>query len=197
MFLPIAEEHGLLWEIDRWVVGRAIAILGERARAGSETTLLVKISQASLQDDTLAQYISEQLAAHKVAGKRLVLQLPESKVFTHLRAAQEFRAAVAKAGVRVGLEQFGTGLNSSQLLTHFAPALVKIDRAFIQDLASNVENQKKIREISENAAAQGAQTIAEFVQDAGSMTFLFSSGVDFVQGHFLAAAGPEMDYDFA
>ncbi|HVQ32444.1 MAG TPA: EAL domain-containing protein, partial [Lysobacter sp.] len=103
---------------------------------------------------------------------------------------------VKKFGCRVGLEQFGTGLNSFQLMQHFEPALVKIDRAFIQDLAANPDNQQKIREMSQRASEQGAQTIAEFVQDAGSMTFLFTSGVDFVQGHFLAAAGPEMDYDF-
>ncbi|BCT91119.1 GGDEF-domain containing protein [Lysobacter helvus] len=196
MFLPIAEEHGLLWEIDRWVVGRAIQVIAERARLRKETTMLVKITQASLQDDTLARYIGEQLAVHKVPGSRLVLQLPESKVFTHLKQAQAFRAAVAAFGTRVGLEQFGTGLNSFQLMQHFEPALVKIDRAFIQDLASNPENQAKIREMSARVAETGAQTIAEFVQDAGSMTFLFSSGVDFVQGHFLAAAGPEMDYEF-
>jgi EAL domain-containing protein (putative c-di-GMP-specific phosphodiesterase class I) len=117
-------------------------------------------------------------------------------VFTHLSQAQAFRTAVAARGVRVGLEQFGTGLNSFQLMQHFEPALVKIDRAFIQDLAANPDNQQKIREMSQRASEQGAQTIAEFVQDAGSMTFLFTSGVDFVQGHFLAAAGPEMDYDF-
>jgi diguanylate cyclase (GGDEF)-like protein/PAS domain S-box-containing protein len=196
MFLPIAEEHGLLWEIDRWVVRRAIAVIAERARQKIDTTLLVKITQASLQDETLAKFIAEQLAANKITGERLVLQLPESKVFTHLKQAQDFRASVKRLGCRVGLEQFGTGLNSFQLMQHFEPALVKIDRAFVQDLASNPDNQAKIREMSEKAAAQGAQTIAEFVQDAGSMTFLFSSGVDFVQGHFLAAAGPEMDYDF-
>ena len=196
MFLPIAEEHGLLWEIDRWVVQRGIQVIAERARQRKDTTLLVKITQASLQDDTLPRFIAEQLAAHKVDGNRLVLQLPESKVFTHLSQAQAFRAAVAARGVRVGLEQFGTGLNSFQLMQHFEPALVKIDRAFIQDLAANPDNQQKIREMSQRASEQGAQTIAEFVQDAGSMTFLFTSGVDFVQGHFLAAAGPEMDYDF-
>ncbi|HKN78008.1 MAG TPA: EAL domain-containing protein [Lysobacter sp.] len=196
MFLPIAEEHGLLWEIDRWVVRRAIAVIADRARQKSDTTLLVKITQASLQDETLAKFIAEQLAANKMTGERLVLQLPESKVFTHLKQAQDFRASVKRLGCRVGLEQFGTGLNSYQLMQHFEPALVKIDRAFVQDLASNPDNQAKIREMSAKAAAQGAQTIAEFVQDAGSMTFLFSSGVDFVQGHFLAAAGPEMDYDF-
>ena len=108
-FLQIAEEHGLLWEIDRWVVGRAIAVIGERAKAGQPTTLLVKITQASLADDSLARYVGEQLAQHGVSGEHLVLQLPEAKVFTNLRAAQEFAAAVARHGCRVGLEQFGVG----------------------------------------------------------------------------------------
>ena len=89
-------------------------------------------------------------------------------MFTHLKQAQAFRAAVSEFGCRVGLEQFGTGLNSFQLMQHFEPALVKIDRAFIQDLAANPENQAKIREMSARAAEQGAKTIAEFVQDAGS-----------------------------
>src|SRR5690606_16103092 len=83
-FLQIAEEHGLLWEIDRWVVGRAIADIGERLRGGHRTTLLVRINEVSLQDDSLLQHIREQLAKHGAEGHLLVLQLPESKVFTHL-----------------------------------------------------------------------------------------------------------------
>lgn len=195
-FLQIAEEHGLLWEIDRWVVGRSIAVIGERLRAGKRTTVLAKITQASLQDNTLQQFIAEQLAKHGADGSLLVLQLPESKVFTHLRAAQEFQAAVAPHGVRVGLEQFGVGLNSFQLLTHFDAALLKIDRSYMDDLPNNPEHQKRIREISEKARELGKTTIAEFVQDAGSMSFLFSAGIDYAQGYFLAPAGPEMDYEF-
>ena len=195
-FIPIAEEHGLMWEIDRWVVGRAIAVIAERGRAGKRTTLLAKITQASLQDDTLVKYIGEQLAAHGVKGEHLVLELSEAKVFTHLRAAQQFCAAVAKLGCRVCLEQFGAGLNSFQLLSHFEPAMVKIDAGFVQDLLGNAENQAKIREIADKAQEAGIQAIAEHVQDAGSMTFLFSSGVDYVQGYFLAMPGPEMNYEF-
>lgn len=195
-FLPIAEDRGLMWEIDRWVVGRAIAVIAERARAGRQTTLMVKITPASLQDETLVQFIGEQLAAHKVPGERLILELPESKVFTHLRAAQQFRQAVGKLGVRMSLERFGAGLNSFQLLGHFEPAMVKIDRDFMQDLTTNQEHQKRLREIAQKVAESGKKTIAEFVQDANSMTFLFSCGVDYVQGHFLAPAGPEMNYEF-
>ena len=195
-FLQIAEEHGLLWEIDRWVVGRAIAVIGERLRAGKRTTLLVKISEVSLQDDSLVHHIIEQLAQHGAEGGLLVLQVPESKVFTHLKAAQTFQQAVAKMGVRVGLEQFGSGLNSFQLLSHFDAAFLKLDRSFMDDLAGNAEHQARIREIAGKAHEAGKQTIAEYVQDAGSMTVLFGAGIDYAQGHFLAAAGPEMDYDF-
>ncbi|HEY5802367.1 MAG TPA: GGDEF domain-containing response regulator [Lysobacter sp.] len=195
-FLPIAEEHGLLWEIDRWVVGRAIAVIGERMRAGKQTTILVKITQASLQDNTLQQFIQEQLTRQGADGGLLVLQLPESKVFTHLRAAQEFQAKVAQFGVRVGLEQFGVGLNSFQLLSHFDAALLKIDRSYMEDLTGNPDHQQRIREIADKARELGKLTIAEFVQDAGSMSVLFGAGIDYAQGNFLAAPGPVMDYEF-
>ena len=195
-FLPIAEEHGLLGEIDRWVIGRAIRLIADRQRVNRRTRLLVKITQASLQDETLAQYISEQLKIHGVDGRLLVLQIPESKVFTNLRAAQQLQSAVAQFGVRVGLEQFGIGLNSFQLLSHFDAAFIKIDRSFMQDLAANPDNQQRVREFASKAQELGKQTIAEHVQDAGSMTTLFSAGIDYAQGHFLAPAGPEMDYEF-
>lgn len=195
-FLQIAEEHGLLWEIDRWVVGHAIADIGERLRSGRRTTLLVRINEVSLQDDSLLQHIREQLAKHGAEGQLLVLQLPESKVFTHLKAAQAFQQRVAEFGVRVGLEQFGSGLNSFQLLSHFNADTLKLDREFTEELASSPEHQERVREIAAKAREMGKQTIANFVQDAGSMSILFGAGIDYAQGHFLAHAGPNMDYDF-
>lgn len=196
-FLQIAEEHGLLWEIDRWVVSRAIADIGERLRGGHRTTLLVRINEVSLQDDSLLQHIREQLAKHGAEGHLLVLQLPESKVFTHLKAAQAFQERAAALGVRVGLEQFGSGLNSFQLLSHFNADMLKLDRAFTEELATSPEHQERIREIASKARELGKQTIANFVQDASSMTILFGAGIDYAQGHFLAQAGPQMDYDFS
>jgi multidomain signaling protein FimX len=195
-FLQIAEEHGLLWEIDRYVIGHTIATIGQRISAGKPTTLLVKISQASLNDDSLVRYIGEQLVAHGVPGEYLVAQLPEAKVFTHLKAAQEFAAAMGKLDCRIALEQFGAGLDSFQLLAHLKPNLIKIDRSFVEELPKNVANQERIREIANKARELGIRTIAEFVSDAASMSILFSAGVDYVEGQFLAGAGPDMGYDF-
>ncbi len=195
-FLQIADEHGMLPEIDRYVVDHAIALIAQQQSQGKPTTLLVKISQASLADDALARRIGEQLAAHKLSGEYLCLQLQEAKVFTHLHDVQAFAAAVNQYGCRIGLEQFGAGLDSFQLLTHVQPQLLKIDRSFIEDLPKNNENQQRVRDIARKARDLGILTIAEFVQDAASMSILFSAGVDYVEGHFLATAGPEMNYDF-
>ena len=195
-FLQIAEEHSLLAEIDRAVLSQAITAIGQRIASNRPTTLLVKVSQAALDDTGLAEFIGQQLQAHGVPGEYLVLQLPEAKVFTHLKATQAFADALGRFDCRLSLEQFGMGLDSFQLLAHLKPNLVKIDRSFIEDLPRSTDNQNRVREIANRARELGIRTIAEHVQDAASMSILFSSGVDYVQGFFLATPGPSMNYDF-
>ncbi|MBS0194934.1 MAG: EAL domain-containing protein [Proteobacteria bacterium] len=195
-FLPIAEEHGLLDDVDRWVVARAIEVLAERKKAGRQTTLMVKVTPASLQEGGFETLIVDLLKKHGVPGDRLILEIPETKVFTNLRATQDLQKSVHALGVRLALEQFGTGLNSFQMLSHIDADFLKIDRSFSADLAKSPENQKKMREMTEEGHRMGKQVIAEFVQDAGSMSALFSIGVDYVEGHFLAAAGADMNYEF-
>jgi len=195
-FLQIAEDNGMLPEIDRYVASRAIAAIAQRLRAGQPTTLLVKVSQASLDGDAFADFVGAQLAEQQVPGEYLVLQLPESKVFTHLKAAQAFAARIGRFDGRFALEQFGVGLDSFQLLSHLQPHLLKLDRSFTDDLPGNSENQQRIGEIARRAREFGIRTIAEFVQDAASMSILFGAQIDYVQGNFLAAAAPGMQYDF-
>ncbi len=195
-FLSIAEEHGLLDDIDRWVVTRAIEVLAERKKAGKQTTVMVKVSPASLQEGGFEDLITQQLKKHGVPGDRLILEIPETKVFTNLRATQDLQKAIHPLGCRLALEQFGTGLNSFQMLGHIDAAFLKIDRSFTSDLAKSPDSQKKMREITTEGHRLGKQVIAEFVQDAGSMSALFSIGVDYVEGHFLAGAGPDMNYEF-
>src|SRR5690606_35023151 len=111
-FLQIAEEHSLLGEIDRAVLSHAITAIGQRIASNRPTTLLVKVSQAALDDPGLADFIGHQLQAHGVPGEYLVLQLPEAKVFTHLKATQAFADAIGRFDCRLSLEQFGMGLDS-------------------------------------------------------------------------------------
>ncbi|WP_426805746.1 EAL domain-containing protein, partial [Stenotrophomonas sp. SrG] len=171
-FLGIAEEHGLLADINRWVVAHAISVLGERERAGHATHMMVKITPESFNDPQMVATIRRELQAHGVPGERLWLHAPEAKVFTHLRNAQQFLADVAPLGCRIGLEQFGSGLDSFQLLAHFQPQFLKLDRDFTSDFARTRENSEKIAEITTRAQEANIRTIAEFVADNGSMSLL-------------------------
>lgn len=196
IFLPLAEEHGLLADINRWVVRQAIRVLGERKRAGHATHISVRVSPESFSDPQYLATIKQELAAQDVAGSQLQLQVPEAKVFTHLRSAQQFLADVSALGCRVGLEQFGSGLDSAQLLAHFKPAFIKLDRSFTADFSQVREQQGKIEAITTRAAEDNIVTIAEFVSDAPTMSQLFTAGVHFVQGEFVGPVQAQMDFDF-
>jgi EAL domain-containing protein (putative c-di-GMP-specific phosphodiesterase class I) len=78
-FMQIAEEHGLLVEIDRWVVGHAIGVLGERLKSGKPATLLVRISQDSLGDDSFARHVADTLLARGVPGDRRCCNCPNPR----------------------------------------------------------------------------------------------------------------------
>lgn len=196
VFLDIAEEHGLIADIDLWVVEHAIKAIGERQRAGHATHVVVRIGPESFANPRMVSLIREQLAAQHVPGEQLWLQAQESKVFTHLKNAQQFLADVSAFGCKVGLGEFGSGLDSFQLLAHFQPGFLRLDRGISAEVATSKESQEKIREITGRAGEAGIVTMTEFVADAASMSVLFSAGVDYVQGDFVAPAGPAMNFEF-
>lgn len=195
-FIGIAEEHGLLPEIDRWVVSHAIEKIAEARRAGQQPRLMLKISPESFQDDRLLLLIAQKLAVHDVPGELLWLQMPEARISTQLRAAGEFAARASQFGCRVGLEQFGTGVDSFRLLAHFRPAFVRIDRSLTQDLPTQPELQQKLGEITARARNENIATVVGFVEDAQALSALFNADVDYVQGHFISAPGAAMNFDF-
>ncbi|BBD80404.1 EAL domain-containing response regulator [Aerosticca soli] len=184
-FLPIAEKHGLTVAIDRWVIDRALDALKAREMQGVKTTFFVKLAAATLQDEATLPWLAERMARARLRHGRLVLETTESKVMTLLRPAQAFIAAWKGMGGGFALEQFGSGLNSFQLLRHVDADYLKIDRSYMAQLPRHPEHQQKITEICQQARELGKLTIAEWVEDAASTSLLFACGVDFVQGNFL------------
>jgi len=184
-FMPIAEKHNLNSAIDRWVLDKAIGALQAREGQGQQTTFFIKLTAASLQDESLLPWLEQRLGNAALKNGRVVLEMTESKVMTLLRPAQEFVKGWKKVGGYFALEQFGSGLNSFQLLNHIDADYLKIDRSYMAELPRHPENQKKVAEICQQARDLKRQTIAEWVEDATSTSLLFACGVDFVQGNFL------------
>lgn len=195
-FMPIAEEHGMMGRIDRWVIQRAIANIATRRRENKNTRLFVKINTETLQDPSFSKWIASNLKQADIPAQNLVLALPESTAFTNLKTLQELHTTLSELGCGFCLEHFGLGLNPFQLLNHVSADYLAIDRSLIEDLGKNTENQEKVRQIIDHAAEQGRKTIATGVQDASTMTVLFTSGIDYVMGNFLSAPNREMNFDF-
>jgi len=196
-FMPIAEQNGLMPGIDRWVISSAIKALAEREKAGHKTTFFVKLTPQSLDDQTLLPWIAQQLKNARLRGDALVFEMPESKVVTSLKPARAFVNGLKQLHCGFALEQFGSGLNSFQLLKHVDATYLKLDRSFMAELPKHKENQEKIKELCDQAHHAGKLTVAEFVEDAASMSILFSCGVNFVQGNFLQEPEKIMAYETA
>ncbi len=195
-FLPIAEQHGLMPAIDRWVISNAIRALSEREHAGRKTTFFIKLTPQSLEDQSLLPWLALQLKNSRLRGDALVFEMPESKVVTNLKPARAFLKGLEQLHCGFALEQFGSGLNSFQLLKHIPAHYLKVDRSFMADLPKSKENQERIKSICEQARSADKLTIAEFVEDATSMSILFTCGVNFVQGNFLQEPEQVMAYEF-
>ncbi len=196
IFLPVAERNGMLAAIDRWVIGEAIRSAVAREKAGHTTRFFVKLSAASLDDPGLLKWIAQQMAEARLPGDTLVFEMAESTIVTNLKTAREFLKGLESIKSAFALEQFGLGLNSFQLIRQIPVRYLKIDRNFMVGLPANKENENKIRDICVQAKHAGKLTIAEFVEDAASMTILFGCGVNFVQGNFLREPERTMSYDF-
>lgn len=203
-WMAAAGEAGLLWEVDRWRVARAIADIDMRARLGHDTHMLVSISSASIQDDSLVQLISSEMARYPAlagrGGERLTLMLPENQISTHLKLAQAFRLKMSNLGVVVGLDHFGGGMGGQgidpiQILAHFGADRLRLTHDLVVGLVDQGRTQP-IRALLTQVKAEKREILAGGVESAGTMSALFNAGVDYAQGTFLAHVSSKMDHEF-
>ncbi len=181
-FLSVAERHGLMPRVDRWVLHEAILQLS--SADNNSQCFMVKVSTSSLLDPKLASWLALQIKQHPFDPRRLVLEMREDSVMTHLRPAKQFARVVKTIGCRIALERFGVGLNSFQILDHVDADFLKLDRTFSADLPRNVENQQHVRDICQRAQDLHKETIAEWVEDVASVSLLFGFSTSYVQGNF-------------
>ncbi|MDZ3822242.1 MAG: EAL domain-containing protein [Pseudoxanthomonas sp.] len=182
-FLPAAQQSGLMPQIDRWVVSHALRKLASYGK--KPPTFFVSLSAETLEDETFAGWLAEQVRQHRVSGERLVLQLSESEAATSVKQLKTLLGHLSQLHIAFAIKDFGAGLASYQLLKHVPAQYLKVDKNYLSDFAGNTEFQKKVTEICEKAHASGMMVIAPHVADMASVSVLYQCGVNFVQGNFL------------
>jgi len=196
-FLPAAEHAELMPEIDRWVIEQAMQKLSLQQANNNQTKFFIKLTGASLCDNTLLPWISEKMKEQRLSGDSIIFELDETSAVMHLTQAKAFINGVKQLNCLVVLDHFGSGLNSIKNLKHLDANYLKIDGSLISNLANDEQNQETVQSIIQTAHSMGKLTIAEFVQDANSLALLWQFGVNYIQGHFMQEPSTELDYDFS
>ncbi|MCB0859208.1 MAG: EAL domain-containing protein [Solirubrobacterales bacterium] len=188
-FLPTAERHDLVQELDSWVIRKAISTL---AGLDAETCprLQINLSGRTVGDPKLPGFVQSELERTGVDPANLIFEVTETSAIGNMTRAQEFSARMNELGCGFALDDFGTGFASFYYLKHLAFDYVKIDGEFVQNLASDPVNRLLVKALVEISRGMGKQTVAEQVEDARTLGMLREFGVDFVQGHFLGRPRP-------
>ncbi|MBL4898016.1 MAG: GGDEF domain-containing response regulator [Colwellia sp.] len=196
-FFPAAERCGLSGDIDRWVITNALKRMSDAQGKGKKTTFFVKLTGGSFVDPGLLQWLAEQIKSSKAAADRLVFEVKEESVVTHLKEAKVFIKGLEQLQCKFCLDDFGTGLNPFLLLKHIKVHYLKVHPAFMDNLSQTEQNQKSLKDIADKATETGIETIVQHVEDAASMSTLWTMNVNYIQGHFLQEPTAEMNYDFS
>ena len=189
-FLPAAERYGLIRELDRRVLERVIALLGDPAAAPPAAgelpaRIAVNLSALSVADPGMLGYLERRLALHGVEPSRLIVEVTETASITDMPRARAFCAGVQELGCAVALDDFGTGLGSLQYLKHLPFRYLKIDGEFVRGLAHSRSDQLLVKALADVVRGMGGETIAEFVFDPSLLPLLAQFGVDYAQGYAL------------
>jgi diguanylate cyclase (GGDEF)-like protein len=183
VFIPIAEETGLMQAIGEWVLRTACAVA---TRWPAATRLAVNVSAVQFRSEGFAETVLEILRDTGLEPSRLELEVTESLLLDNAELSARTFGRLRAAGVRIALDDFGTGYSSLNYLNKFAVDKIKIDRSFVQSLDSSAASDAIVQAMVDLAKAVGVEVTAEGVETDGQREFLRSVGCDEMQGFLLS-----------
>jgi EAL domain-containing protein (putative c-di-GMP-specific phosphodiesterase class I) len=188
-FIPLAEETGLIMAIGEWVLRTACA---HAAMWPDNFIVSVNLSPVQFKSRNLIQTVVSALAAAGILAERLELEVTESILVQESEAALTLLRSLRNLGVRIALDDFGTGYSSLSYLQSFPFDKIKIDRSFIQNLASGSESaQAIIAAIVQLGSTLGIATTAEGVETNDQLEIVRAQGCTEIQGYLLSPPKPE------
>jgi diguanylate cyclase (GGDEF)-like protein len=195
-FLPPMGPSDTAIKIDRWVILQTIKQLSGHRSRGHDTRLFLNVTAETLQDKTFTPWLSVALKAARLPGDSLIFQIREGDANNYMKQAKEFTRAVHELHCKVSISQFGCALNPFNTLKHIDTDYVKIDGSFTEEIQKNDEAKEQVKEMVKTLQSSAKLTIIPLVENAGVLATLWQAGVNYIQGYYLQAPVPEMNYDF-
>jgi diguanylate cyclase (GGDEF)-like protein len=195
-FIPLADDTGLIVPIGRWVITEACAQNKAWQSAGlHELRVAVNISSAQFRQKDLLDTVAHALAASSLAPECLELEIGESVVMANPSEAIVTLEKLSQIGVQIAIDDFGTGYSSVNYLKRFPIDNLKIDRSFIRDVSSDMDDAAIVRATIGLAHNLRLRVVAEGVETEDQLQFLRSLGCDEYQGYYKSKPVPAAEFE--
>ena len=189
-FLGVAEETGLIVPIGQCVLRQACAQCSTWRARGYRGSISVNLSARQFGQDDLLDNVKKALDDARLPGNFLVLELTESLLVEPTGASMKLLHDLRSLGVRIAVDDFGSGYSSLSYLKRCPINSLKIAQPFVEDIGVEPEDRAIARAIVSLARAMHLQTLAEGVEQAGQVQALRDIGVDSLQGYYFGRAVP-------
>lgn len=193
-FIPLAEQTGAIREVTHWVLEEAFKQQKIWKEQGHQIGIAVNISAVDLVDMTLPTFVAELMSEYEANGDALTLEVTESAVMSEPESALKALNTLQRMGIALSIDDFGTGYSSMAQLKKMPVDELKIDKAFVLDLANNEDDQVMVRTLIALAQNLGLNTVAEGVEDNQSLDLLTEMGCTKAQGFHLSRPLPAKDF---
>lgn len=185
--VPVAERLGLIRLVDHRVLDLAIAELA----ASPNVQLSLNISPDTTMDPDWWTSIESLMRAHPGVGERLIVEITETVAIRDVEDVRGFVTRLKNFGSRIAIDDFGAGYTSFRNLRKLGVDIVKIDGAFVQNIARSADDRAFVQTLIDLARRLQIKTVAEWVQDEESAVMLREWGCDYIQGRLIGLATPE------
>ena len=193
-FIPMAEDIGIIQEIDKWVMATACAdaakLVHESKRA---LRLSLNVSPKQLQIPDYANFVAHQLFINNLSPTQLELEVTERVIMQNDPQTQINITALCDLGVRLSIDDFGTGYSSLAYLQKFPFKTLKIDRGFVSQICEDPNTHRLVDTIITMAHGLDMEIVAEGIENDQQRQLLQKQGCDHAQGYFFSYPGPLKD----
>ncbi|MHB1215877.1 MAG: EAL domain-containing protein [Thiobacillus sp.] len=191
-FIPAAERYSIMPALDSWVIEETLHVCQRYILAKREQHCLfaINLSGASLKDPEFRRMLLVRLQENSALGPHLCFEITETAAIGNLAVVNEFIDAMRGFGCSFALDDFGSGLSSFIYLKNLKVDYLKIDGAFVRDIASNPIDYAMVEAIHRIGNQMGLKTVAEYVESEQTLALLRQIGVDYVQGNGVRSPEP-------
>lgn len=190
-FLGAAERYGLLGAIDRWVVMHLLQWLADNPKHLEQLVQVnFNLTASSLLNPQFHDMLLSELQRLNLPAHKLCIEVTEMVALGELGVSAQWIQQLRSLGLKVALDDFGSGFASYAYLRHLPLDTVKIDGSFISGIEADPINQAMVGSMQQIASQLGLSTVAEFVESQATLDCLHQLGLDFAQGYFIGRPQP-------